>query len=48
MVRYYMKPRIREYVKGYGFLSFVKNLSNKYQKQLLNTELESQKLLPKK
>ena len=30
MRRYSIKPRTREYVKGYGFISFERNLSNKY------------------
>ena len=34
---YSIKPRTRKYVKGYGFLSFVRNLSSKYGKQLLDT-----------
>ena len=35
--RYSIEPRTRKYVKGYGFLSFVRNLSNKQGKQLLDT-----------
>ena len=37
MTRYSAEPRTRKYVKGYGFLSFTRNLSNKYAKQLLDT-----------
>ena len=37
MTCYSIEPRIRNYVKGYGFLSFAINLSNKYRKQLLDT-----------
>ena len=29
-MRYSVEPRDRIYVKGYGFLSFAKNVSNKY------------------
>ena len=40
-----IEPRTRKYVKGYGFLSFERNLSNKYGQQLLDaatkTELQS-------
>ena len=32
-----IEPRTRKYVKRYGFLSFARNLSNKYGKQLLET-----------
>ena len=37
MTRYSIKPRTRKYVKGYRFLSFTKNLYNKYGKKLLDT-----------
>ena len=30
MTRYSIESRARKYVKGYGFLSFARNLSNKY------------------
>ena len=40
-MRYSIKPKHRIYVKGYGFLSFAKNmgknLSNKYDQKLLDT-----------
>ena len=35
MTRFSIEPR--KYVKGYEFLSFARNLSNKYGKKLLNT-----------
>ena len=28
MTHYFIEPRTRKYVKGYGFWSFAKNLSN--------------------
>ena len=37
MVHYSTEPRTRKYVKGYGSLSFGRNLSKKYGKQLLDT-----------
>ena len=37
MTRYSIELRTTKYVKGYRFLSFARNLSNKYGKQLLNT-----------
>ena len=44
-MRYSIEPRDRIYVKGYGFLSFAKNmgthLSNKYSKKLLDTVKKS-------
>ena len=40
-IRYSIEPRDRTYVKGYGFLSFAKNigktLSNKYGQKLLDS-----------
>ena len=44
-MRYSIEPRDRIYVKGYGFLSFAKNmgksLSNKYGQKLLDTAKKS-------
>ena len=37
MILYSTKARTRKYVKENGFLSFARNLSNKYGKQLLDT-----------
>ena len=34
-MRYSIKPRDRIYVKGYGFMSFARSMSNKYGKKLL-------------
>ena len=40
-MRHSIEPRERRYVKGYGFLSFAKNigrnLSNKYGQKLVDT-----------
>ena len=36
-MRYSIKPKDRIYVKGYGDLSFAKNVSNKYSQKLLNS-----------
>ena len=44
-MRYSIEPRDRIYVKGYGFLSFAKNmgthLNNKYSQKLLDTAKKS-------
>ena len=32
-MRYSIEPRERRYIKGYGFLSFAKTFSNKYDKK---------------
>ena len=36
-MRYSIEPRNRIYVKGYGFMSFARNMSNKYGKKLVDT-----------
>ena len=33
-MRYSTTPRARRYVKGYGFMSFARNFSDKYSKSL--------------
>ena len=48
MTRYSIESRTRKYVKGCGFLSFARNLSNKYGKQLLNTGIDVLKTATKK
>ena len=44
-MRYSIEPREKKYVKGYGFLSFAKNigrsLNNKYGKKLIDTAKKS-------
>ena len=44
-MRYSIEPRHRIYVKGYGFLSFAKNmsknLSNKYSQKLFDSAKKS-------
>ena len=40
-MRYSIEPRDRIYVKGYGFLSFAKNIGNKYGKKLFDTAKKS-------
>ena len=40
-MRYSIEPRERRYVKGYGFMSFARNLGNKYGKKLMNTAIKT-------
>ena len=44
-MHYSIEPRVRRYIKGYGFLSFAKNvgkmLSNKYSQKLLESAKKS-------
>ena len=51
-MRYSIETKFRKYVKGYGFLSFVKKIANKYSKKLMDTATKNgtmlQKLLQKK
>ena len=48
MTWYTVKTRTRKYVKGHGFLSFARNFSNEYKKQLLDTRLDALKTVSKK
>ena len=36
-MKYSTEPRIRKYVKGYGFLSFARRYGDKYSKKLIDT-----------
>ena len=36
-MRYSLKLKYRKYIKGYGFLSFVRKLGDKYGKKLRDT-----------
>ena len=40
-MKYSIEPRDRIYVKGYGFMSFAKNLSNKYSQKIFDTTKNS-------
>ena len=40
-MRYSIEPKDRVYVKGYGFLSFAKNFSNKCSHKLFDTAKKS-------
>ena len=44
VMEYFIEPKTRKYVKGYGFFSFAR----KYKKQLLDTGLDSLKTASKK
>ena len=49
MVRYSIEPRTRIFVKGYGFLSFARNLFDQYGKKLwdVTTKPELAKAAPR-
>ena len=40
-MRYSIEPTERRYVKGYGFLSFARNLNNKYGQKLVDSAKKS-------
>ena len=40
-MKYSIQPRDRIYVKGYGFMSFAKNVSNKYSQKIIDTTKKS-------
>ena len=40
-MRYSLEPRDRVYVKGYGFMSFARSMSNNYGKKLFDTAKKS-------
>ena len=40
-MRYSIEPRDRVYVKGYGFMSFARSMSNKYRKKLVDIAKKS-------
>ena len=46
-MRYSVEPRERRYVKGYGFMSFARNFSDKYSKSLMDKGIDVRKTFPK-
>ena len=48
MVHYSIESRTKNYFKWYGYLSFPQILSNKYEKQLLDTGIGCLKTASKK
>ena len=47
-MRYSIEPRERRYVKGYGFMSFARNFSDKYSKSLMDVRKTFAKTAGKK
>ena len=47
-MRYSIEPRERRYVKGYGFMSFASNFSDKYSKSLMDKGIYVSKTFAKK
>ena len=46
-MRYSIEPRERRYIKGYGFMSFARNLSDKYSKSLMDKGIDVSKTFAK-
>ena len=46
-MRYSIEPRERRYVKGYGFMSFARNFSDKYGKSLMDKGIALNKTIAK-
>ena len=46
-MRYSIEPRERRYVKGYGFMSFARNFSDKYSKSLIDKRIDVSKKFAK-
>ena len=46
-MRYSIEPRERRFVKGYGFMSFARNFSDKYSKSLMDKGIDVSKKIDK-
>ena len=46
-MRYSIEPRERRFVKGYVFLSFARNFSDKYSKSLIDKGIDVSKKIAK-
>ena len=47
-MRYSLEPRYRRYVQGQGFISFARNIGNKYGKKLFNKSIDVAKKMSNK
>ena len=46
-MRYSIEPRERRFIKGYGFMSFARNFSDKYSKSLMDKGIDVSKKFAK-
>ena len=46
-MRYSLDPRYRRYVQGQGFMSFARNIGNKYGKKIFDKSIDVGKSLKK-
>ena len=47
-MRYSLEPSYRKYVQSQGFMSFAKNIGNKYGKKILDKSMDVSKSMKKK
>ena len=47
-MRYSLEPSYRKYVRGQGFMSFAKNIGNKYGRKLFDKSIDVGKSMKKK
>ena len=47
-MRYSLEPHYRRYVQGQGFMSFARNIGNKYGKKIFDKSLDVGKYMKKK
>ena len=47
-MRYSLEPRYRRYEQGQGFMSFARNIGNKYGKKLFDKSIDVDKSMKKK
>ena len=46
-MRYSLEPRYRRYVQGQGFMSFARNIGNKYGKKIFDKSIDVGKSMKK-
>ena len=46
-MRYSLEPRYRRYVQGQGFMSFARNIGNKYDKKIFHKSIDVGKSMKK-
>ena len=47
-MKYSLEPHYRRYVQGQGFMSFARNIGNKYGKKIFDKSLDVDKSMKKK
>ena len=47
-MRYSLEPSYRRYVQGQGFMSFAKNIGNKYRRKKIDKSIDAGKSMKKK